>query len=287
MKLCECGCGKPAPIAKRNRPSKGMVKGEPYRFIHGHNGVKHGLARRTIDQREYKVEWARRKRNRLRAAMTPEERTAKEERTRRSRFGGKPAWNKGKKTGQVPWNAGKTKDNDERVRTLAGKVSASVKKLWRKPGYKGGNKLGVSFNLTDEQRRQYSERVSGEKNPMYGMSGEKSPVWLGGVSFLPYTPEFNGSLKNKIKRRDDFTCQLCGKKQFKGLGLHHIDYKKENCDPQNLVTLCLSCNVKVNKNREYWKSYFQNLLERRDLLCVQRGPNSAQQVRLKLKRMAF
>lgn len=37
-KLCECGCGKPAPIAKANHASKGHVKGQPLRFILGHGG---------------------------------------------------------------------------------------------------------------------------------------------------------------------------------------------------------------------------------------------------------
>ncbi len=37
MKLCECGCGLPAPIAKRTRAYQGHVKGQPMRFIHGHN----------------------------------------------------------------------------------------------------------------------------------------------------------------------------------------------------------------------------------------------------------
>ena len=37
MKLCECGCGKPAPIPKRNRHDLGFVKGQPIRFIRGHN----------------------------------------------------------------------------------------------------------------------------------------------------------------------------------------------------------------------------------------------------------
>lgn len=37
MKLCECGCGLPAPIADRNRREMGWVKGEPKRFISGHN----------------------------------------------------------------------------------------------------------------------------------------------------------------------------------------------------------------------------------------------------------
>lgn len=36
VKLCECGCGEPAPIATRNRYSTGIVKGEPVRFVRGH-----------------------------------------------------------------------------------------------------------------------------------------------------------------------------------------------------------------------------------------------------------
>ena len=38
--LCECGCGNPAPIATRNRYERGQIKGQPLRFISGHNGGK-------------------------------------------------------------------------------------------------------------------------------------------------------------------------------------------------------------------------------------------------------
>jgi len=37
MKLCECGCGEPAPIAKMTRRNSGRIKGQPVRFISGHN----------------------------------------------------------------------------------------------------------------------------------------------------------------------------------------------------------------------------------------------------------
>ena len=37
MKLCECGCGKPAPIAKMTNKKHCAVKGEQQRFILGHN----------------------------------------------------------------------------------------------------------------------------------------------------------------------------------------------------------------------------------------------------------
>lgn len=39
QKLCECGCGNPAPIAPFSNKRRGWVKGEPLRFVHGHNPV--------------------------------------------------------------------------------------------------------------------------------------------------------------------------------------------------------------------------------------------------------
>lgn len=36
VKLCECGCGLPAPIAKKTRTSLGYVKGQQLRFRQGH-----------------------------------------------------------------------------------------------------------------------------------------------------------------------------------------------------------------------------------------------------------
>ncbi len=42
MKLCECGCGNPAPIAKKTDNNIGHIKGKPIRFIVGHNLIKRG-----------------------------------------------------------------------------------------------------------------------------------------------------------------------------------------------------------------------------------------------------
>lgn len=36
-KLCECGCGQPTKIAKKNYPKKGHVKGQLLRFVTGHH----------------------------------------------------------------------------------------------------------------------------------------------------------------------------------------------------------------------------------------------------------
>lgn len=35
-KLCECGCGQPAPVSTVNNASLGWVKGQPKRFVRGH-----------------------------------------------------------------------------------------------------------------------------------------------------------------------------------------------------------------------------------------------------------
>jgi len=59
--LCECRCGQPAPIAKHDNPRYGWVKGQPKRFINGHQAGmpkrarKHGFARKgkTPEYRTY------------------------------------------------------------------------------------------------------------------------------------------------------------------------------------------------------------------------------------------
>jgi hypothetical protein len=43
IQLCECGCGQPAPIAHYTNKPMGYFKGQPIRFIHGHNARKPDL----------------------------------------------------------------------------------------------------------------------------------------------------------------------------------------------------------------------------------------------------
>jgi hypothetical protein len=89
-------------------------------------------------------------------------------------------------------------------------------------------------------------------------TGEKNPMWNGGTSFEPYTPDFNERLKAQIRERDDYTCQICELKQEnKRLAVHHIDYNKKNCSPENLISLCGRCHAKTNSNREKWIEFFK------------------------------
>ena len=98
--------------------------------------------------------------------------------------------------------------------------------------------------------------------------GKLHPCYIDGLSLTKYTKEFNAKLKLIILKRDNFRCSLCKttnkkhKEIYKGMSLtiHHIDYNKKNCKDKNLITLCVSCNFKVNYKRKYWKKYFRGLI---------------------------
>lgn len=65
---------------------------------------------------------------------------------------------------------------------------------------------------------------------------------------------FNKKLKDSIKKRDGFSCLLCGVSS--DLHVHHIDYNKKNNNDENLVTLCRKCHNITNYNREFWTHVF-------------------------------
>jgi hypothetical protein len=99
-----------------------------------------------------------------------------------------------------------------------------------------------------------------ERNKKYPLRGERSSNWQGGKSFEIYPMEWTNHLKNIIRSRDNNTCQYCFKKWCIGerkFNIHHIDYNKKNCSPENLITLCLSCHTKTGLNRKEWQKFFQ------------------------------
>ena len=123
--------------------------------------------------------------------------------------------------------------------------------------------------LTKEHKRKISEsnkgKIGGFKDKKHTLKtkqkmskaqkGEKGSNWRGGKSFELYGFEWTDLLKHSIRIRDCFTCQMCEKR---GWVVHHIDYIKKNCNPNNLITLCPKCHAKTNHNRNYWIEYFNN-----------------------------
>ena len=79
-----------------------------------------------------------------------------------------------------------------------------------------------------------------------------------------YGSDFIEDLRSEIRKRDNYTCQNCNMTEEESLivwgevlHVHHIDYNKKNNQKCNLISLCISCHMKTNFNRKYWKSIFQ------------------------------
>jgi len=158
------------------------------------------------------------------------------------------------------------------LKTLKGKnhpMYGANRKGLKNGNYKDGRSLKKYYctdctkelknYLAKRCRSCHSKRINqGINNPMYGKKGILSPQWLGGISFDPYSLDWTNELREQIRKRDNYTCQLCHKK---GNTVHHIDYNKQNCKEDNLITLCRRCHNKTSANRDYWFAYFTYLME--------------------------
>ncbi len=132
------------------------------------------------------------------------------------------------------------------------------------------SKIQKGRKLTEEHKRNISLSKIGiiPANVLRGaFSGENNHNWRGGISKNPYPKEFNAKLKFKIRERDNFTCCLCRKTEREELeelnrvlAVNHIDFNKNNLSEKNLNTLCLRCNVKINRDRDYWTDYFNQII---------------------------
>ena len=129
--------------------------------------------------------------------------------------------------------------------------------------YEIADDIGVSESAVSKWMKEYKI----EPHDPSHYSGENNSRWEGGISSLPYCYKFNNKFKEAVRKRDDYTCQLCGSEQNgRKLDVHHVHYDKENCYP-DVITLCRSCNSRVNGNRDYWEKYFEDLLIDRGLYC--------------------
>jgi len=59
--------------------------------------------------------------------------------------------------------------------------------------------------------------------------------------------------EDEALRRDNYRCQVCGRKKGSvNVLIHHINGNNQNNDPENLVTLCVGCHLRLHgKSRTY------------------------------------
>lgn len=103
------------------------------------------------------------------------------------------------------------------------------------------------------QSKEYAER--GHHPPVY--EGEDHPLYTGGTN-LEYGENWQEQ-RAKALERDSFACQGCGVTADDypiDLDVHHIEPRSEFDDDEamnaveNLVTLCRSCHMKVERGEE-------------------------------------
>lgn len=76
-----------------------------------------------------------------------------------------------------------------------------------------------------------------------------------------YPSQWNRFLKESIRRRDVYICQICHFKVNKYTSaIHHINYDKRDCSELNLITLCRRCHDKTRDNRQLWYRYLFKLI---------------------------
>jgi len=147
-------------------------------------------------------------------------------------------------------------------------------------------------NSSDAHRRAVSEAkkrqwADGVYNDIF--YGENHPNWKGGISFESYGPEFNNSLKDYVRGRDDYICAICGKPTgVEGycIPVHHIDYDKKNNDPMNLISLCESCHAKTNFNRRFWQIILAPVARRREK-ALDIGAENKKELVMEMAQLSF
>jgi len=128
------------------------------------------------------------------------------------------------------------------------------------------------------QKGELHPDLRGDKNGMFGKEHStetraKISLALGGTG-TPYEDSkynkslFNDALKESIRERDNYICKNCNMTEEENiivygevLTIHHIDYNKTNCNENNLITVCHSCNARANVNRSYWQEFYTLIID--------------------------
>jgi len=119
---------------------------------------------------------------------------------------------------------------------------------------------------SEETKVRLREAIKLNPNRQFNFkNGKDNFNYVDGNGYAPYPRIFTEQLKEEIRQRDDYICQNCDMTDEehlivigKSLEIHHIDYNKENCKKDNLITLCKQCNLRANANRNYWQEFYQN-----------------------------
>jgi len=148
----------------------------------------------------------------------------------------------------------------ERLPAMKGKHTSQYQKD-AVSKYNKEHKHGFKQNHVPWNKNLKGTHFSPKTEFKKGMPIELHNNWHGGISFEPYTLDWTDTFKQSIRERDHYICGICKKTQGdRAFCVHHIDYNKKNCNPDNLITLCVNCHTKTSFSRKKWTEFFNNQL---------------------------
>lgn len=137
--------------------------------------------------------------------------------------------------------------------------------------YKNGNYINNKKCINCNTKITFNAsrcRPCADKFHSIEMQGSGNPAWIKDKIRL-YPLGWTKTYKEQIRYRDGYKCQICDKPEIENcnkLDVHHIDYNKNNIKPNNLISLCDSCHMKTNANRDYWYAYCMYIMVERGLV---------------------
>ncbi len=138
-------------------------------------------------------------------------------------------------------------------------------RIWGQNNKEAGSHLGIFLDRKAKKGFNLNSKGSPFKRGLIPWNkGTKGVMqtWNKGLGKgRKYSLEFLSSLRELIRERDGYMCQLCGCLQedcSERLSIHHIDYNKKNDSLNNLIALCRSCHSKTQVNRLEWKERFNH-----------------------------
>lgn len=173
--------------------------------------------------------------------------------------------NKIKRNAKINPNFGmRGKKQTEKAKKLVSKNNGRYWKDKKRPPFSKKWKENISKSKKGNKRSEKSRMKQSKTILRLYTEGKKMGFQkIEGIERI-YPIDWTDNIRKAIRMRDEYICQICGihqdelESRFRKLDIHHIDYDKDNLNPDNLVALCRNCHIKTNFNRKYWINYFNN-----------------------------
>lgn len=164
-----------------------------------------------------------------------------------------------------------TQSSNPKYCSIACRASGKDQTGANNPMWKGGRIIRKCENCGEEFStypceikkgggKYCSRKCRGEGQSEY-QAGKNNPMWKGGVTpetMLIRMGKKYEEWRESVLARDNWTCQDCGDRTYKGRGqrvilhAHHVfpfsEFPEHRLEPWNGVTLCFNCHLKIHPN---------------------------------------